>query len=107
MSPSKLQHLGLTLLVGALIGRLIGNLFFGFSAAAVLLTLVTVLLYLRRHQQQVSQQEAQQLMLYRLQAEQAVRDGAVGSCPSCKRAMSSRAPRCLYCGTYRGDGPLR
>src|SRR4051812_45544668 len=105
MSPTQLYRISLTLLLGVFCGRIIGNLGFGVALSAVLLAGVCLLTW-SRGQRRAEAAQRQQLVLLSALAEQAIRDGAVGSCYVCKRPVRASG-RCLYCGPRRGDGPLR
>src|SRR5579883_203001 len=106
MNPAHGQLI-LSLLLGALIGRLCGSPWLGQLLGLVLVFSAAVLRWAWRHGREAERRQAHQLAVLSALAERAIREGRVGTCPSCRRTMAEGARRCLYCGAHRGDLPLR
>jgi hypothetical protein len=95
--------ISLTFSMGLFLGWLTGHHLLFLPITAISLFLLRWV----RQQRATERRQAQQLVLFRALAEQSIRAGEVRACPGCKRPMQASAQRCIYCGLYRGDGPLR
>jgi hypothetical protein len=106
MDSTRLHQAGLALLLGVPIGRLIGNLGFGFALSSLLLFALCLIGWHRR-ERAASRRQAQQLAVLSALTQQAIRSGAVLPCHACLRPVAQSGRHCHFCGTLRQETALR